>query len=112
MRFHKNINKTFTRNTTINAKNLALDKNVQWTFLRSTKMSQKCIFQTFNRVVSLQHHLWCDIFKTNNRSFSNFIKTLKNQTPVIKRKMDILEIEKCPFLKYFGEFFFESERGK
>ena len=45
MWFDKNINKTFTRNTRINAKNLALDINVHWTFLRVHELHQKCTFQ-------------------------------------------------------------------
>lgn len=56
--FHKKIVKTFTRNTRINAKNLALDINVHWTFLRVHELHQKCTFQSpFTSAPFMVRHL-------------------------------------------------------
>ncbi len=95
--FHKNNNKTFTRNTTLNAKNISLDINVHWTFLRSTKISQNCIFQRSFAMFHFRAIYGAAFSKPMFHYFSNFVKTPKNQTPVVKRKMDIFKNQECPF---------------
>lgn len=72
-------------------------KNVQWTFLKGPIKSRNASFRhsfalfhfsTINGAAFSKPRIYC---------FSLGVKTLQIQTPVIKRKMDILEIEECPF---------------
>ncbi len=91
MWFDKNINKTFTRNTRKNAKNLALEINVHWTFLSSRSSSQKYTFSEFIAMFHFHTIYGAAFSKPKIHCFSLRVKTPQNKTSLIKCKMDIFD---------------------